>query len=90
MRLRTWRPLRLAGDASGLSNREMFNKIDGEHDGTISCNKFIDYQLKIFDRMDTSAIHKESSAPESSSRLAASPPHEGLRRLAAKAYRRCL
>ena len=51
------------GYASGLLSREMFDKIDANHDGTISRDEFIDYQLKIFDMMDTSTAHKGMLGP---------------------------
>lgn len=51
------------GYASGLLSREMFNRIDANHDGTISHDEFIDYQLKIFDMMDTSRAHKGMLGP---------------------------
>lgn len=51
------------GYASGLLSKEMFNKIDANHDGTISHDEFIDYQLKIFDMMDTSSAHKGMLGP---------------------------
>ena len=51
------------GYASGLLTREMFNKIDADHDGTISHDEFIDYQLKVFDMMDTSRAHKGMLGP---------------------------
>ena len=46
------------GYARGLLTQEMFDKIDADRDGTISREEFISYQLKIFDRMDTSPTHK--------------------------------
>lgn len=51
------------GYASGLLTREMFNKIDANHDGTISRDEFIDYQLKVYDMMDTSSDHKGMLGP---------------------------
>lgn len=51
------------GYASGLLSREMFNKIDTDHDGTISHDEFIDYQLKVFEMMDTSGAHKGMLGP---------------------------
>lgn len=51
------------GYASGLLTREMFDKIDANHDGTISHDEFIDYQLKVFDMMDTSRAHKGMLGP---------------------------
>ncbi len=46
------------GYARGLRTQEMMDKIDTDHDGTISHAEFIDYLTKIFDMMDTSAAHK--------------------------------
>lgn len=51
------------GYAGGLLTRGMFNKIDADHDGTISHDEFIDYQLKVFDMMDTSSAHKGMLGP---------------------------
>ena len=51
------------GYANGLLNRQMFNKIDADRDGTISRDEFIGYQLKIFDMMDTSRAHKGMLGP---------------------------
>jgi EF-hand domain pair/EF hand len=52
------------GYASGLCTKEMFDKIDVDGDGTISRKEFINNQLKIFDKMDTSTVHKGMLGPE--------------------------
>ena len=46
------------GYASGLLTRDMFKRIDANGDGRISRREFLDYQLKIFDMMDTSRTHR--------------------------------
>lgn len=46
------------GYTSALLTREMFNKIDGDGDGTVSRSEFVGYHLKIFDTMDTSHAHR--------------------------------
>ncbi len=46
------------GYAHGLMTDEMLKKIDADGDGTISRKEFIDYQLKVFDMLDTSKTHK--------------------------------
>lgn len=50
--------LATGGYARGLMTKEMMTKIDADGDGTISHDEFINYQLKIFDTMDTSPTHK--------------------------------
>jgi hypothetical protein len=51
------------GYASGLLTKEMFKKIDVDKDGTISHEEFINYQMKVFDMMDTSTSHKGMLGP---------------------------
>jgi hypothetical protein len=51
------------GYASSLCNQDMFRKIDMNGDGTITRQEFISYQLKIFDMMDTSTVHKGMLGP---------------------------
>lgn len=46
------------GYAGGLLTKEMFDKIDTDKDGTISRSEFLEYHMKIFDRMDTSPVHR--------------------------------
>ena len=46
------------GYARGLQTQEMMNKIDTDHDGTISQAEFTAYMSKLFDMMDTSKTHK--------------------------------
>ena len=46
------------GYARGLQTQEMMNKIDTDHDGTISQAEFTAYMTKLFDMMDTSKTHK--------------------------------
>jgi len=41
-----------AGYSRGLRTKEMFGKIDANHDGKVSRDEFIGYQAKIFDMMD--------------------------------------
>lgn len=43
-----------AAYSRGLRTKEMFGKIDANHDGKISRDEFISYQAKIFDMMDKS------------------------------------
>jgi len=51
------------GYARGLLTKEMFEKIDTNGDGALTREEFVNYQLKIFDRMDTSAEHKGMLGP---------------------------
>lgn len=51
------------GYAGGLLTRDMFKRIDTNGDGRISRREFLDYQLKIFDMMDTSRAHKGMLGP---------------------------
>lgn len=37
----------------GLRTQAMFNKMDTDHDGSVSRQEFLDYQMKVFDMMDT-------------------------------------
>jgi hypothetical protein len=46
------------GYARGLRTKAMMQKIDTDGDGTISHDEYIAYQIKIFDMMDTSTVHK--------------------------------
>jgi hypothetical protein len=46
------------GYARGLRTQEMRNKIDTDHDGTISQAEFTAYMTKLFDMMDTSKTHQ--------------------------------
>jgi hypothetical protein len=46
------------GYARGLQTKEMMDRIDTDHDGTITQAEFIAYLTKIFDMMDTSTTHK--------------------------------
>jgi Ca2+-binding EF-hand superfamily protein len=39
--------------SKGLRTKEMFAKIDADKDGKISKQEFVDYQMKVFDTMDT-------------------------------------
>ncbi len=51
--------LATGGYASGLLSHDMFKKIDANGDGVaITRDEFVNYQLKIFDAMDTSPAHK--------------------------------
>lgn len=51
------------GYASGLLTHDMFKRIDANGDGKISRPEFLDYQLKIFDMMDTSRTHRGMLGP---------------------------
>jgi Ca2+-binding EF-hand superfamily protein len=51
-------PFATLGYSRGLMTESMFNKIDANHDGRISKKEFVDYQLMIFDRMDTQKQQK--------------------------------
>jgi hypothetical protein len=46
------------GYARGLRTREMLSKIDTSHDGRISHDEYMTYQVLAFDLMDTSFEHK--------------------------------
>ncbi len=46
------------GYARGLRSKAMMHKIDADGNGMVSHDEFIAYQLKIFDMMDTSTVHK--------------------------------
>jgi hypothetical protein len=52
------------GYARGLRTTAMMHKIDTDGDGTISHDEYIAYQTKIFDMMDTSAVHKGMVGPQ--------------------------
>jgi Ca2+-binding EF-hand superfamily protein len=39
--------------SSGLRTKEMFSKLDVNGDGKISRDEFLNYQMKVFDMMDT-------------------------------------
>lgn len=51
------------GYATGLMTKAMMQKIDTDGDGTVSHDEFIAYQLKIFDMMNTSTVHKGMLGP---------------------------
>lgn len=51
------------GYAHGLMTNEMLKKIDADGDGSISRQEFIDYQLAVFDMLDTSKAHKGMLSP---------------------------
>jgi len=46
------------GYARGLRTKEMMDKIDTDHDGSITQAEFTAYMTKLFDMMDTSKTHK--------------------------------
>jgi len=45
-------PFATLGYSHGLMTKPMFGKIDANHDGKISKQEFVDYQMKVFDHMD--------------------------------------
>jgi len=45
-----------------LRNKEMFDKLDTDHDGKISREEFLDYQMKVFDMMDVRKKQQLSTA----------------------------
>jgi Ca2+-binding EF-hand superfamily protein len=52
------------GYARGLRTKEMMDKIDTNHDGTISQAEFTAYMTKLFDMMDTNSAHKGTISKE--------------------------
>jgi Ca2+-binding EF-hand superfamily protein len=52
------------GYARGLRTEAMMHKIDTDGDGTISHDEYMAYQLKIFDMMNTSTVHKDMLGPQ--------------------------
>jgi Ca2+-binding EF-hand superfamily protein len=46
-------PFATLGYAHGLMTKQMFGKIDSNGDGKLSKEEFLNYQMKIFDMMDT-------------------------------------
>jgi Ca2+-binding EF-hand superfamily protein len=46
-------PFATLGYAHGLMTKQMFGKIDANGDGKLSKDEFLNYQLKIFDMMDS-------------------------------------
>ena len=56
--------LATGGYARGLRTKAMMHKIDTDGDGTISHDEYIAYQIKIFDMMDTSTVHKGMIGPQ--------------------------
>jgi len=63
------------GYASGLLTPEMFKKIDTDGDGTISRQEFLGYQLRVFDMMDTSSVHKGMLGPGEFFATGGAPAH---------------
>jgi hypothetical protein len=51
------------GFADALLPPDVFKKIDTNHDGRISRQEFIRYQLMIFDKMNASRTHKRLLGP---------------------------
>lgn len=48
------------GYAHGLETQQMFGKIDANGDGKVSHDEYIDFQVKIFEMMDTKKAHELS------------------------------
>jgi EF hand len=63
------------GYASGLLSKAMFKKIDVDADGTISHDEFVNYQMKVFDMMDTSTSHKGMLGPGEYFATGGQPPN---------------
>ncbi|HXO64268.1 MAG TPA: EF-hand domain-containing protein [Steroidobacteraceae bacterium] len=51
------------GYANGLMTKAMLKKMDTDGDGSVSHDEFIAYQLKVFDMMNTSTVHKGMLGP---------------------------
>ncbi len=51
------------GYARGLMTDAMLKKIDTDGDGSISRKEYIDYQMAVFDMLDTSKQHKGMLSP---------------------------
>ena len=52
------------GYVAGLRTKAMMHKIDTDGDGTISHDEYMAFQIKIFDMMDTSTVHKGMLGPQ--------------------------
>jgi hypothetical protein len=50
------------GYARGLEMQQMFGKIDANGDGTVSHDEYIDFQIRVFDMMDTQKTHELSAS----------------------------
>jgi hypothetical protein len=50
------------GFASGLETQQMFGKIDANGDGKVSHDEYIDFQIRVFDMMDTQKKHELSAS----------------------------
>jgi Ca2+-binding EF-hand superfamily protein len=50
------------GYAHGLETQHMFGKIDANGDGKVSHDEYIDFQIKVFEMMDTRKTHELSAS----------------------------